>query len=878
MDNFRICIDILFRKISPELMIKNNYDKISNALTNSNHIDQDLFTNIALNEFRQYSEDEISGLYKKLNEWMADRRQLLNCNKTSIFNMLISFGDDVFVEDDEFPQCRYEQTLRWRETSHKLGQDIFTTSYFAYKDMLTQKERKFFAWNPVISTNNRRLQLLLKNGLSENHFHLKGSAPIWSLSWVSLMNKINNRLGEFNATGINTKRLNPDLSFSSNEGKCNYYILFKKAAVIRAFLFCKLEGINFWTGDDNFNEMQLKKSLLDDDYLEYNTLEIQKNIATLRCLFTQNFNRKYKNRSASVDYALPKNVIHKNVIDENSYDIIDNTNGNEYLIGERVFLYSMFRKIYSNDIKFIKYETLLYAYLVIKSKIRNELIQCNDKVGFKNFADYQNRKTEFIKKNEVLNDALFKTAISSTIENQKIHSLEARIAPSDNASEMVKEIKNIDKINLKNQEKFFYVMHFIKERDTAKVNNTIGFTTEARHYLKRKEVKNQSIAIKQVRNSSSNIASRILGIDACNNEIGCRPEVFAQAYRYLRDEESYKKYQDIIEYKKAPKLRASYHAGEDFLDLVDGLRAIDEAIKFLNLTHGDRIGHALALGINVREWYKFKKNRLLLPKQDYLDNIVWMLAKIKEFNLQDKNNLIYELEEQYYSIFGEIYQESFKELGENDDFISHRNYYDAWKLRGNNPYIYLNCNFKERFEFTNWERASINYSFPKEKFIRENEKVHFLYRSYHFNPLVRKKGEEMYEFCVSKEFVAAACEIQFHMQRYVRDCGIGIETNPSSNYLIGTFKRYDKHPLVNMYNLGLIADYEKIEECPQLFVSINTDDQGIFDTCLENEYALMAISLEKAKDDNGIRLYNQAMIYDWLERIRKMGLEQSFMR
>ena len=38
----------------------------------------------------------------------------------------------------------------------------------------------------------------------------------------------------------------------------------------------------------------------------------------------------------------------------------------------------------------------------------------------------------------------------------------------------------------------------------------------------------------------------------------------------------------------------------------------------------------------------------------------------------------------------------------------------------------------------------------------------------------------------------------------------------------------------------------------------------------------MGIALEKAKDENGKPLYNQAMIYDWLDRIRKMGIEQSF--
>ena len=71
-------------------------------------------------------------------------------------------------------------------------------------------------------------------------------------------------------------------------------------------------------------------------------------------------------------------------------------------------------------------------------------------------------------------------------------------------------------------------------------------------------------------------------------------------------------------------------------------------------------------------------------------------------------------------------------------------------------------------------------------------------------------------------------------------------------------------------------DYEKVRSCPQISVSINTDDLGVFDTNLENEYALMAIAMEKEKDENGAPLYCSRNIYNWLEAIRQMGEEQRF--
>lgn len=62
----------------------------------------------------------------------------------------------------------------------------------------------------------------------------------------------------------------------------------------------------------------------------------------------------------------------------------------------------------------------------------------------------------------------------------------------------------------------------------------------------------------------------------------------------------------------------------------------------------------------------------------------------------------------------------------------------------------------------------------------------------------------------------------------------------------------------------------------QLSVSINTDDQGVFDTLLENEYALMALALKKKKDKNNNKIYDIEDIYEWIDYVRKMGIEQSF--
>ena len=119
-------------------------------------------------------------------------------------------------------------------------------------------------------------------------------------------------------------------------------------------------------------------------------------------------------------------------------------------------------------------------------------------------------------------------------------------------------------------------------------------------------------------------------------------------------------------------------------------------------------------------------------------------------------------------------------------------------------------------------------------------------------------------------------DTETHMQKFVSRKHIGLETNPSSNKLIGVLSRYDEHPIQKWYNVGLTYDSEQLKTSPQSFISINTDDQGVFNTCLENEFALVACALEKQKNPDGSPVYNQAQIYEWLENIRRMGLEQCF--
>ena len=107
------------------------------------------------------------------------------------------------------------------------------------------------------------------------------------------------------------------------------------------------------------------------------------------------------------------------------------------------------------------------------------------------------------------------------------------------------------------------------------------------------------------------------------------------------------------------------------------------------------------------------------------------------------------------------------------------------------------------------------------------------------------------------------------MQKIMKK-GIAVECNPSSNKLIGTFDRYEKHPMFRFNHVGL-PQSEYPDERIELQASVNTDDQGVFDTSLENEYALLYGCLQLKKDEDGLPIIDSTAILEYLDRVRKMG-------
>ena len=67
----------------------------------------------------------------------------------------------------------------------------------------------------------------------------------------------------------------------------------------------------------------------------------------------------------------------------------------------------------------------------------------------------------------------------------------------------------------------------------------------------------------------------------------------------------------------------SIHAGADYAHPVSGMYHIDETVRFCEMREGDKLGYALALGIEPKQRV-VRQGEMILPLDEHLDNLVWL--------------------------------------------------------------------------------------------------------------------------------------------------------------------------------------------------------------------------------------------------------------
>ena len=489
-------------------------------------------------------------------------------------------------------------------------------------------------------------------------------------------------------------------------------------------------------------------------------------------------------------------------------DQISSDGKSQYLMSVESYMYVLILEkiaLHPNEI----IAKLLHYYLLILGLTNRLLVQQTHQNGFEQFQ--KNTLNGLREQSEKSYGRRYLQMHGN--DSNFLSFLEGRFSPKATQLELIAQIeiiykgwnKTIKILSLNSPENHLpqlkLIAHFIKRVD-------IKPSQYIRHRALRLEVARKGRNISSLLKNYPKYKNKLTGIDAASSEFDAPPEVFAPTYRALR--------------RKGME-HFTYHAGEDFYHILDGLRSIYEAIVFCDLKKADRIGHATATGISTKLWSETVGKTILINQGIHIDNLIFayhLIIKSKNEQLQkvipqiinEVNNLSFNIYNQYYPIL--ILEQ-------------------AWLMRECCPLH----QFDERNNLQAqgiFDDAEHNWFITK-KIIEgdnsvTNDKIIELYQKYHSLSL-RENYDKVISIDPLDIFDCNQLEIlQLEILKFMTKQEIVIETLPTSNVRIGFHKNYSTYHLSNWINW-----HEQGYSIPPIV--LGSDDTGIFATNIYNEFA-----------------------------------------
>ena len=571
-------------------------------------------------------------------------------------------------------------------------------------------------------------ELLIESGLTDLHMHLNGALET-DLTWQDFLRDPIEIKYELEKAFANEKVKEHYTQTAILNEPEKLYELLRVASVLRYLLFCYAYGKDLPDDFDSFDEMLQK--IADGDMLG-------------------GFYSRHP-----MELVLGKDV------------------EAHYMEG---VLYIKILQLMCSEYENDSISQLFHYYLLILGLTNKMLVQQPTCYGFEEFQkitlnglrEYSESKNYFKRFAQLSGNQL-----------RHVRLLEGRFSPKDEQGKNEKLIGNIlvgwDELRKVQSQRGMpestlkLVAHFIKKKEKRR-------DSSVRYKDLRDDVEHRADLLQQLLNNNASLSKAVLGIDAAASEFDTPPEVFATAYRKLRASGFH---------------HFTYHAGEDFYHVLSGLRSIYEAIIFLDLRRGDRIGHATASGITVSLWHDNIGKKMLIRQGEHLDNLIFAYYLISQKGNEQMRSLLPMLSLRIDELGFEVYQE-YKPVSMH---------IKAWQKRYIDPRVILN----------------------------ENDAVSNLYLLYH-QAEVAERYEKIIEvdtYDLILEEQLAQMQLMLLEEMHRRE--IVIETLPTSNVVIGNHHDYSTYHLYNWYN------WKKQGE-PLPPIVVGTDDVGIFATNIFNEY------------------------------------------
>lgn len=857
-----------------------------------------------------FSEIEIAQLYEDIEKYAGKTTQCLeycidNVYLKKIYEIaksLLTFRDGKIAirtwinEDDETDIFRYPNVFDKIEVWNLLGRmvttDLFVVAFFVEAELTDV----FYLYNQTggILLADKTLEKVLQRGMAETHMHFNAGVEFTYL-WQKRMD-----LRKWEKKLISEEKYKEFCALDKATFQIMIYRLlwaeYMEAIEDQRNISFK-EFITIMYPEHSEILEELLHHMLLGDMMFYSS-EWKKQYSSFLVVLTRRYSLEKETNDLLMD------TVYKKYQKYHTYS-------------EMIFLFKSLQ-YFKNRVKDAENRHLFLQYIRSKNLYYRNMVQSNQTEGLVNFQQYFSQMSDQLHK-DIDTKSRYDIIFKSIAHNTNLRKLEVRVSPSlridfgtkDSASikdeirrGLLRDIKTILEVYKKNLleaaglydcdqkteilvEKMDIpqqtgkitfptlgiVFHYIKQElvdnrigDTCWVKGWEEIKKDSRHVLVWREVlvRNAKV-LEELRSQMPLLGEYVVGIDAASEENKTEPWVFAPMYSAIRNRKITKPV--LMDSKnqilKINNLGFTYHVGEEYRHLLSGFRHIDEVIKHFHYKAGDRLGHAIALGVDVKYWME-KNEVVLIPIQEHMENLLWLWGCMVhrgwgiEINSEALEGKILELAEMIYgqtdglnvSMLYGAYIEKFK-----------RNYTD--KLDRMKEYIsdadIENCKEKGINHFCKFYDINAPYGVMWTK-----DKVFCAY----FCPVYYQRANRPIMVNVSKEEFELLKKIQDYMVREVEQIGIYVETNPTSNLSIGEINSLYTPPILNMNSKGLI---EKNAEHHEILVTVNSDDPLVFNTNSENELAYIYHAL-------GYQGYKKESVINWINKVRKMGMDSSFIK
>lgn len=439
----------------------------------------------------------------------------------------------------------------------------------------------------------------------------------------------------------------------------------------------------------------------------------------------------------------------------------------------------------------------------------------------------------------------------------RLEKIEVRIAPADHWTKLKEDLCGIAKARRhypraqaerSSPLQLGVLLHFQKDRqDTVprpvprsggSHGDGLRFVRFGHYFRARRK---EAHAVEAMLMADPSVLRVLRGLDICGQELSTPTWVLLPLLRHLRRTSLY--LENASRHLRQPikPFRMTLHVGEDFRSLLEGLRRIHEPIEFGLLESQDRLGHAVALGIDPKKWTDANPVTYQ-PKEERLDDILWLLglAESQLLCLRDKE----QWQQSAYDLAEKIYAPLPGPSSRNRIVRA----------------LLVARHMRHRPE------SLAVYGYP-DVVDREPSAAdlaaHFFFR-YLTDHSVWRRGQDPCEVSASSSEKAALCAAQRAVLNAVAARKLTIEANPSSNLIIANLDSLDCHPMFRLSPLGWRRWLKT-----QQRLALSDDDPLTFATSLVDEYAYTYHAIVRHN-------YSPHQALQWLEQRRKDAVAACF--